>query len=73
TPASPMRGFLLPELIGGFMKIIRVTLDIEVPDDATDKDIHDFVDVAYGECNSMKKDNPVVKNYDVTDHEWEYL
>lgn len=40
------------------MKTIIVTLEIDVPDEATDKDITDFVDVEYGQCNSMKMDNP---------------
>lgn len=40
------------------MKSIIVTVEIDVPDEATDKDITDFVDVEYGQCNGMKMDNP---------------
>lgn len=32
------------------MKTITVTVEIDVPDNATDNDIADFVDVEYGEC-----------------------
>ena len=41
------------------MKEIKVTLIIEVPNEATDQDITDFVDVEYAGCNGMKLDNPV--------------
>lgn len=37
---------------------IAITVIVEVPIDATNKDITDFVDVEYGQCNSMKMDNP---------------
>lgn len=40
------------------MKTIIVTVEIDVPDNATDKDITDFVDVEYGQVNGMKLDNP---------------
>lgn len=32
------------------MKTITVTVEIDVPDNAMDNDIADFVDVEYGEC-----------------------
>ena len=31
-------------------KSIIVTIEIDVPDEATDRDITDFVDVEYGQC-----------------------
>jgi len=37
---------------------ITVTIEIEVPDDATDQDITDFVNVEYGLCGGMKLTNP---------------
>jgi len=40
------------------VKTIRVTVEIEVPDHATVKDITDYVDVEYGQVNGMKLDNP---------------
>ena len=40
------------------MKTIIVTVEIEIPDHATDQDITDFVDVEYGHCGGMKLDNP---------------
>ncbi len=40
------------------MKTILVMVEIEVPEEATEKDIKDFVDVEYGHVNSMKSDNP---------------
>lgn len=57
------------------MKEIKVTLIIEVPVEATDQDITDFVDVTYAGCNGMRLDNPVrlhdhKEGVDVIDHEW---
>lgn len=40
------------------MKIVTVTVEIEVPDNATNQDIREYVDVEYGQCNGMKADNP---------------
>lgn len=40
------------------MQTIIVTIEIDVPDNATNKDITDFVDVEYGHVNGMKLDNP---------------
>jgi len=40
------------------MQTIKVTIEIEVPDHATEKDISDFVDVEYGQVGGMKLDNP---------------
>ncbi|EMR2275891.1 hypothetical protein WJD43_002091 [Klebsiella pneumoniae] len=58
------------------MKTIIVTLEIDVPDNATDKDISDWVDVEYGQCGSCKLDNPCVANSgDSTElfrHYWKY-
>ena len=44
--------------MGLTVKTIRVTIEIDVPEEATDKDITDFVDVEYGQVNGMKLDNP---------------
>lgn len=52
------------------MQLIKVTLEIEIPDEATHKDISDFVDVQYGECNGMKHDNPCVNSYEIVHHSW---
>lgn len=52
------------------MQTIKVTIEVEVPDEATEKDISDWVDVQYGECNSMKKDNPCNASYEVQHAEW---
>lgn len=40
------------------MKTVIVTVEIEVPDEATQADIGDFVDVEYGQCGGMKLANP---------------
>lgn len=40
------------------MQTIIITVEVEVPDNATNKDITDFVDVEYGHVNGMKLDNP---------------
>lgn len=40
------------------MKVVTVTVEIEVPDTATNQDIREYVDVEYGQCNGMKADNP---------------
>lgn len=53
------------------MKTIIVTVEIGVPDEAGDKDITDFVDVEYGQCNGMKLDNPCRGNAtEVISAEW---
>ena len=51
---------------------ITVTIEIEVPDIATEKDISDWVDVEYGECNSMSLDNPCQYNSEIISAIWEY-
>ncbi|HCQ0119686.1 TPA: hypothetical protein OGO02_004184 [Klebsiella pneumoniae] len=40
------------------MKTILVTVEIDVPDHASRKDIADFVDVEYGQVGGMRLDNP---------------
>ena len=52
------------------MAYIKVTLEIEVPDSATSQDIAEWVDVQYGECNSMSSDNPCRDDYEVIAHRW---
>lgn len=52
------------------MAYIKVTLEIEVPDSATSQDITEWVDVQYGECNSMKPDNPCKDDYEVIVRRW---
>lgn len=39
------------------MKTIIVTVEVDVPDNATDKDIIITVDVEFGQCGGMKMDN----------------
>ena len=56
------------------MKTIRVIVEIDVPDIATDKDITDFVDVEYGRVSSMKTDNPCRGDAcEIVHAEWETL
>lgn len=54
------------------MKTITITVTVDVPDEATDQDIQDFVDVDYGECNSMSMDNPCRNSADVVGATWGY-
>lgn len=55
------------------MQTIIVTVEIEVPDEATGKDISDFVDVEYGHCGSMKMDNPCRGDaVEVINAKWEW-
>lgn len=54
------------------MKTIVVTLEIDVPEHATDEDITDWVDVEYGECYEMKWDNPCVYDYYVVNRGWRH-
>lgn len=35
-------------------KTIIITIEIDVPDHATDSDISDWVDVEYGQCGGQK-------------------
>ncbi|MCR0998674.1 hypothetical protein [Serratia rubidaea] len=53
------------------MQTIKVMIEIEVPAAATKEDIDQWVDVEYGECNSMKPDNPCATGYSVLNAEWE--
>lgn len=55
------------------MKTIIITVEMDVPDHATDADISDFVDVEYGHVNSMKNDNPCLDD-EIKIHEaaWKY-
>jgi hypothetical protein len=52
-------------------KYIEVTLVVEIPDVAEEKDIKDFVDVHFAECNSMQMNNPIQDNYEIVEHYWE--
>ncbi len=55
------------------MKTITVTVEIDVPDNATDNDIADFVDVEYGECGKMALDNPCrTGGTEILDARWEH-
>lgn len=55
------------------MRTIIVAVEIDVPDEATEKDISDFVDVEYGQCGSMKMNNPCRGDaVDVIDAKWDW-
>ncbi|EJZ5971014.1 hypothetical protein OIH43_004994 [Salmonella enterica] len=55
------------------MKTIIVTVEIEVPDDATQADITDFVDVEYGLCGGIKPTNPCRGDaVEVLSHSWKF-
>ncbi|WP_176110247.1 hypothetical protein [Izhakiella australiensis] len=55
------------------MKTIVITLEIDVPEYATDKDISDWVDVEYGQCNGMKLDNPCRGGAtEIVNHTWKF-
>ncbi|ENT6519587.1 hypothetical protein ACFD8Z_001756 [Escherichia coli] len=50
-----------------------VPAEIDVPDNATDNDIADFVDVEYGECGKMALDNPCrTDGTEILDARWEH-
>ncbi len=51
-------------------KVIEVKLTINVPDEASDKDIKDWIDVELCGWNSMKCDNPCIDGAEVVDFEW---
>lgn len=53
------------------MAVVKVTVEIEVPDSATEQDITDYVDVEYGECNSMHPHNPCIRGSEVLSASWE--
>jgi hypothetical protein len=53
-------------------KEIEVTLYIEVPEEATDKDITDWVDVQLCGYNCMEKDNPCIDNAEVVHNKWKH-
>ncbi|EHW3746247.1 hypothetical protein K1929_003862 [Salmonella enterica subsp. enterica serovar Pomona] len=55
------------------MKTIIVTVEIEVPDEATQADITDFVDVEYGLCGGIKPTNPCCGDaVEVLSHNWAF-
>ncbi|EIV7028739.1 hypothetical protein L9548_004745, partial [Salmonella enterica] len=55
------------------MKTIIVTVEIEVPDEATQADITDFVDVEYGLCGGIKLTNPCRGDaVEVLSHSWKF-
>lgn len=54
-------------------KIIIVTVEIEIPDQAADKDISDWVDVEYGQRGSRKLDNPCRGDVtEVINYSWKF-
>ncbi|EKR9849248.1 hypothetical protein P9M33_004683 [Escherichia coli] len=54
------------------MKTITVTVEIDVPDNATDNDIADFVGVDYG-GGKMALDNPCrTDGTEILDVRWEH-
>ncbi|WP_170308400.1 hypothetical protein [Alteromonas alba] len=53
-------------------KEIEVTLYVEVPDHALDKDITDWVDVQLCGYNCMEKDNPCIDNAEVVHNKWKH-
>ncbi len=54
-------------------KTIIITIDIDVPDHATDSDISDWVDVEYGQCGGQKLDNPCRGDAtEVINHSWNF-
>ena len=54
------------------MRSVRLTIDIEVPSEATGDDIEDYVDVNFCGWNSMKMDNPCIDGSEVIDMHWEF-
>lgn len=55
------------------MKTIIVTVEIEVPDEATQADLTDFVDVEYGLCGGIKSTTPCRGDaVEVLSHSWEF-
>ena len=54
------------------MKTVLITLEMEVPDEATDQDITDYIDVEFCWINSMKIDNPCKDKAEVTAMLWEH-
>lgn len=52
------------------MKTVIVTLEVAVPDEVTDEDISDYVDVEFGQCGSRKTDNPCIGVSEVVFHSW---
>lgn len=54
-------------------KTIVVTIEIDVPDHVTNKDISDWVDVEFGQCGGQKLDNPCRGDAtEVVSHSWKF-
>lgn len=45
------------------MQTIKVVIELDIPEGVDKEEIDDFVDVTFGECNSMAVDNPCAKHY----------
>lgn len=54
-------------------QVIKVTLFVELPADILPDQIQEWVDVHFAEVNSMDSNNPCDNNYEVIEHELEYL
>ncbi|HGY4723308.1 TPA: hypothetical protein ACNV1G_004557 [Citrobacter amalonaticus] len=52
------------------MKTVVVTLEIDVPDEATSKDISEYIDVEYAQCGSRRTDNPCIDKSELVYHTW---
>ena len=55
------------------MKTVKVYLEMDVPEEATDKDVMDYIDVEFARVNSMKTDNPCIDEAEVVDRDWEWI
>lgn len=52
------------------MKFITIVVEAEVPEHASSDEISQWVDVEFGECNSMAVDNPIIDNYEILSAKW---
>jgi hypothetical protein len=52
-------------------KDITVTLSVEVPDNATEQDITEWVNVELSSFGEMKQGNPCIDNAEVVANQWE--
>lgn len=54
------------------MKTVIVNLTLEVPDNATDKDIQDYIDVEFCWWGGMQLDNTCRELSNVVEMEWKH-
>ncbi|WP_445769022.1 hypothetical protein [Rheinheimera sp.] len=56
------------------LKTIKISVLVQVPANATDEQVSDFVDAKFGECTGsctqLTPDNPCLSEYEIEQADW---